>query len=100
MSRLIVKYVLNAVTVPQSVNMPRRARILYLTAGHSNLWLFAEVLEDADTKAFDVQHVRHFVAVSSGGAVPEGAGYIGSCHGKLNDFHVYETRPPSKAMPL
>lgn len=101
MARLIVKYALNAASAAQAVDMPRRARVLYVALDEGGPALFAELLEDADTKAFDVKHVRHFAVVMSGGTVPEGAGYVGSCAAKvgrkLADYHIYEMRAPRPA---
>lgn len=109
MARLILKYSLNAGSEPQAIDMPRRARVLYVCMGEGGPQLFAEVLEDADTKAFDVKHLRHFVVVTAGGTIPEGAGYIGSCHiqvagtrhlrSNLANYHVFEVRG-GKATPL
>lgn len=97
MARMIVKYPLTKAGVTQNIQMPRRARILYVSMDASGPVLFAELLVDADTKAFDVAHVRSFTVLSSGSVAPEGAGYVGSCAwrtGKLlEDYHVFETRP-------
>lgn len=98
MARMIQSYQLNAAAQPQAIDMPRRARVVSVAMGEGGPMLFAEVLHDADTKAFDVRNMRHFVVVCAGGTVPEGAGYIGSCALKLTgrkmvDYHVYEVRP-------
>lgn len=97
MSRMIVKYPLSKTGAPQNIDMPRRARILYVAMDASGPVLFAELVVDADTKAFDVQHMRSFVVVTAGAVAPEGAGHVGSCawrSGKvLEDYHVFETRP-------
>ncbi|HSV90884.1 MAG TPA: hypothetical protein VLH80_07275 [Nitrospiraceae bacterium] len=106
MARLILKYALTCEAQPQVVDMPRRARVLYVCMDERGPCLFAEVLQDADTKAFDVKHQRHFVVVMAGGVIPEGAGYIGSCVARLEladkargyirriaDYHVFEVRP-------
>lgn len=98
MARMIMTYQLNAAAAPQAIDMPRRARVMYVAMGEGGPTLFAEVFQDADTAAFDVRHLRHFVVVCAGGTVPEGAGYIGSCALKLTgrkmvDYHVYEVRP-------
>lgn len=96
MARIIVKYSLNASNAPQSISMPRRARVLSVGMGEEGPVVFAEVVEDADTKAFEVKHSRTFVVIASGGTVPEGAGFIGSCGlrfgKKMQDLHVYEIR--------
>lgn len=94
MARMIRNYSLNCGNTAQAVDMPRRARVLYVAMGESGPVLFAEVLEDADTRAFDVKHLRHFHVVMSGGAIPEGAGYVGSCgfrsRAGMADYHIYE----------
>lgn len=96
MARIIMNYPLNAAQQPQSVSMPRRARVLSVGMAEGGPVVFAEVVEDADTRAFDLKHSRTFVVISSGGSVPEGAAFIGSCGTrvgkKMADFHVYEIR--------
>jgi hypothetical protein len=98
MARVINKYHLTAEATVQAVEMPKRARVVSVGMGEGGPWLFAEVYQDVDTVAFDVRNYRHFVVVVSGGAVPEGAGYVGSCALQLTgrkvvDYHVYEVRP-------
>jgi hypothetical protein len=96
MARMIVKYPLTAAGAPQSIDMPRRARVLYVCMAEEGPALVAEVLQDADTKAFDVKHLRCFVVLMAGGVIPEGAGYVGSCVTKVGkrvaDYHVFEVR--------
>lgn len=95
MSRMIRSYQLTTTGQPQAVDMPRRARILSVSMGASECpQLFAELVEDADTQAFGVRYVRHFLVLPTGSAVPEGAGYIGTCHlhKPLRAWHVYEVR--------
>lgn len=100
MARMIRAYQLNCSAAVQAIDMPRRARVMHVAIGEGGPQLFAEVLEDADTKAFDVRHVRRFVVVMAGYAVPEGAGYVGSCVTSVRnrhqaaDYHVYEIRAP------
>jgi len=93
---MICKYPLSADAGAQPLAMPRRARIISVGVDDNVIVIFAEVFEDADTKAFDVKHSRTFVVVSAGSSVPEGAGFVGSCGTKsgrrLLDFHVYEIR--------
>lgn len=98
MARQIIKYPLADTAPVQSVDMPRRARVIHVSLEQGVPALFAEVLVDADTTAFDVKHLRHFAVVCSGGTVPEGAGYVGSCASKVGlrhvDYHIYEIRSP------
>lgn len=99
MARMIAKYPLTKSAQVQNIDMPRRARLLCIAMDTKGPAIFAEVLVDADTKAFDVPHTRRFAVVSAGGVAPEGSGHIGSCTrmaGKvLEDFHVYEVRTPT-----
>lgn len=101
MSRMIRRYVLTADSQPQTIIMPRRARVMYAatesigTAGYQPC-LISEVVEDADTKAFDVKHQRTFLVLSVGGTIPDGAAYIGSCSlavaKSLKSLHIFEVR--------
>lgn len=98
MARQILKYLLDGTAPVQAIEMPRRARVISVCWDRVAPALFAELVVDADTKAFEVRHMRYFAIVHSGGTVPEAAGYIGSCVSRpgprLVDHHIYEVRSP------
>ena len=82
----------------QTVDMPKRAKVLYVYPNDAHIAIDAAVVEDADTRAFDVKHQRYFEVVASGQPCPEGT-HLGSVSvhegGKkasTRGFHVYEVR--------
>jgi len=87
--RLLRVFSLRIFSDPQTISMPRRARIVHVYVSRVDVQLFAEVEEDADTKAFDTgKHLRTFIVLNGGAPVPEGAGFIGADGRCL----VYETK--------
>lgn len=101
MSTLIRTFGINYGERKQAISMVRRARVIFVYAQGENIALDAEVLEDNDTRAFDVDYQRFFQVVASGRERPEGS-YVGSVtlsvvklpHKKTETvaFHVYEVR--------
>lgn len=95
----IKKYSLNLSTTKQSVDMPRRARVLHVYIDDQVIVIDAVQDEDNDTKAFDVNNQRYFEVVTTNGWAPEGS-HVGSVSlviGKgskaaTKAFHVYEVR--------
>ena len=77
---------------PQTIEMPRRARITGVARKQAAVQVFAEVEHDADTRAFDTQkHRRAFVAVTGSGAIPAQGQLVG--FDGANNLHVYEVKP-------
>lgn len=79
---------------PQSIEMPRRARITGVhlpNQGSTRIFVYAEVEHDANTAAFDTgKHSRYFACRRANDMVPEGAGVVGFSSG----VHVYEVKEP------
>lgn len=99
MANFIRSYSLNFSRPKQTIDMPKRARVLHVYRDGNRIALDAVLVEDADTRAFDVKHQRYFEVVATGGACPEGS-HVGSVtldvgSGKkvtTTAFHVYEVR--------
>lgn len=92
MARRIAPYTLaRTLGHPQSVLMPRRAKITGIASTRTHVTVYAEVLDDADTTAFDTgRHQRWFVLVAGSTGIPEGAGLVGFHNGD----HLYEVKTP------
>lgn len=102
MSTIIRTYGVNYGERKQAISMVRRARVISVYAQGENIALDAEVLEDNDTRAFDVDYQRFFQVVASGRERPAEGVYVGSVtlpvvklpHKKTETvaFHVYEVK--------
>lgn len=78
---------------PQTVVMPRRARItgIHVPPQGNIIQIFAEVEHDADTKAFDTQrHMRTFARRNESDTIPADAALVGFHNGT----HLYEMKTP------
>lgn len=98
MSLTVRRFELGFGAEQQQIDMPRRARILYVYWGVKKIALDCTVYDDADTKAFDLPHHRYFIVVRTGGLIPDGV-YVGSvslANGGTDAirgaYHVYEVR--------
>lgn len=92
MPRQIAVYRLRRdISEPQSIQMPRRARItgIQLVAKEPALQLYTEVDHDQDTQAFDTgRHERTFTVRQAGDLVPAEGALVGFHNG----LHVYEVK--------
>lgn len=96
---MIRPYFLNFGRQKQTIDMPKRARVLHIYRDGKQIAMDAVQDEDNDTRAFDVKHQRYFEVVATGGACPEGT-HIGSValeagqtkKDVINAFHIYEVR--------
>lgn len=79
----------------QAIDLPKRARPLYIYRDGEKIAMDCVQDEDADTRAFDVNHQRYFEVITRGDVCPAGA-HVGSiCQGTVKSgtaFHVYEVR--------
>ena len=75
-----------------SLAMPRRAKVIAVTGGVDCIMVHTECLHDDDTRAFDTESSRQFVALKDGDAVPDGSQYMGTGRSgpKADAMHVYE----------
>lgn len=97
MTKMVRQFTLNkAIREPQAIDMPKRARILSVHPVNARVLIDAEVHEDADTKAFDRAHQRHFQLVTVGDLIPEGV-QVGSFvaaspERQTRVYHLFEVR--------
>lgn len=97
MAKIVRRFTLNkTMDGPQSVDMPKRARVMSVYGLNGRVAIDAEVFEDADTKAFDRAHQRHFQLVSAGELIPEGVQVGSFCatspERQTRVYHLFEVR--------
>lgn len=93
MTAMIRTFYLNPVAGKQAIDMPKRARVLYVYPLNGKIAMDVVQDEDADTRAFDTKNQRYFEAVNTGNVCPDGQ-HLGSCAGSKGGLasHVYEVR--------
>lgn len=88
MSRRLHQYpLLRSANGSQPIPMPRRAIITGAAVTPMRVVLYASVEEDANTKAFDVKHMRHFQICHAGDVTPDGLPVA-----FVDGHHVYEVK--------
>ena len=82
----------------QTIDMPKRAKVLSVYPADAHIAIDAAVIEDADTRAFDIKHQRYFEVAAAGQFCPEGT-HVGSVSleegakkKSARGFHVFEVR--------